>query len=1028
MRHWLWPLLLLALVASIASAQRLTTFAWDADPNWPPGTTIELCGNGDVCLSGITGTQATLDLPVQPGAVIEGRARAIPPPGHQCGEPLATCPPSKWATVAQTWPASGTNLTVRFAPLPLPPTDSEISMTRHIEETFEGTGAPSGWYVSNGGDGIVDFDYTDAPLSGSKSLRMVNASSEGSYAIDKFLAAASAINKGYFYFQFKLIDPPNNNEIQIGTEILQTYYVTDDISIVEPQLLLRVTNGRVLGAQWAGSTSQTLGGSTALTLGTVYHVFGYFSIPTANARNGWIKISTDGVRPSTNEIAFDSWNPGNSYSSIDAIGFTTLRSSMAGPYEFVVDNLIVDDDPIFITDDPNIDFIGSGAQAVSTTSGGSVTAAWPAGYTAVANDVAVLIGAGMHNNGTSLAPSDPSGWTQVATRFREVGTYDLQLTVWIKKLSDSESAPQLTVPAAYSTTSGGLSAQVAVYRGVDSATLQDATAVASDAAAAASFQPTGITTATDGAMVLSIVASADDNALRTSISRDFAERMYGAGWDTTTGGDHAVGMADRWVASAGAVSSPTWLQTSVGTDAWAGITLALKPAGIEESVTLTVGNSVHAHAAQAPALTQAHALAVQNSVHGHLAQALNLSASVTLSVDPAQHSHTAQLLDLLQAHALAVQNSLHGHLAADIGLTQAHVLTTAGSVHGHSATAPTLTAGGSLTVANAVHAHVAQGLSLAQAHAMAVQGSLHGHSAQPVTLTQAHVLEPAASVHGHSAQTADLSQAHVLATASSIHDHASQSLELTQAHILDSAASVHGHTSEPLNLTQAHALAVQNSVHGHLLQSLELSTGQTLSVGSTVHAHVCQGLSLTQAHQLAILNSAHGHASQSLELTQAHVLAPASSIHGHVAESPTLSTAFALNIASAAHGHIAQSLALTQAHVLDLQGSVHGHVAAGVALIQGFALIVGDSVHGHAATPLTLDQSFVLAIQNAVHQHHAAALELATQVTLVVSDAMHGHFVTAAADLALPPGDRIFVVEAEDRVFVVIPDDRIFVV
>jgi hypothetical protein len=106
MRRWIW--LLLALVASVASGQRLTTFAWDAGADWPTGTTVELCGTGDVCQTGITGTQGTLLLPVSPGEVIQGMARAIPPPGYQCGEPLALCPPSEWATVAQTWPAAPT--------------------------------------------------------------------------------------------------------------------------------------------------------------------------------------------------------------------------------------------------------------------------------------------------------------------------------------------------------------------------------------------------------------------------------------------------------------------------------------------------------------------------------------------------------------------------------------------------------------------------------------------------------------------------------------------------------------------------------------------------------------------------------------------------------------------------------------------------------------------------------------------------------------------------------------------------------
>jgi hypothetical protein len=96
----------LILVTMTASAERLTTFGWDIDPSWLPGTTIELCGTGEICQSGITGTQGTLLLPVSQGEVINGRARAIPPDGYQCGFPPTDCPPSDWVMVTQTWPSA----------------------------------------------------------------------------------------------------------------------------------------------------------------------------------------------------------------------------------------------------------------------------------------------------------------------------------------------------------------------------------------------------------------------------------------------------------------------------------------------------------------------------------------------------------------------------------------------------------------------------------------------------------------------------------------------------------------------------------------------------------------------------------------------------------------------------------------------------------------------------------------------------------------------------------------------------------
>ena len=231
-----------------------------------------------------------------------------------------------------------------------------------------------------------------------------------------------------------------------------------------------------------------------------------------------------------------------------------------------------------------ITFIGAGVQEVKTGSGLNSAAAWPDGYTAVAGDVAVLIGAGKHNNGSSLAPSDPDDYTQVATSFREVGTYDLQVTVWTRILRNGEARPRITVPAAYSTTSGGLSAQVAVFRGVDGTTPEDVTAAVSSAAAATTWTPTGVTTATNGAWVLSIVASADDNALDLSAAQGFTLRMSGADYDTTAGGDHAVGLATDEVDTAGTPTMCTWNQSMVGADAWVGITMSLRPAAVSVAI------------------------------------------------------------------------------------------------------------------------------------------------------------------------------------------------------------------------------------------------------------------------------------------------------------------------------------------------------------------------------------------------------------------------------------------------------------
>lgn len=110
----------------VAQARQIT-FAWDVDPAWPDGTTVELEVNG-ASANGITENQYTLDVPVQPGDEINARARAIPPEGYECclGEivsdggdppvyscsiPLEICPLSTWSVpLVQTVPQDPSGL------------------------------------------------------------------------------------------------------------------------------------------------------------------------------------------------------------------------------------------------------------------------------------------------------------------------------------------------------------------------------------------------------------------------------------------------------------------------------------------------------------------------------------------------------------------------------------------------------------------------------------------------------------------------------------------------------------------------------------------------------------------------------------------------------------------------------------------------------------------------------------------------------------------------------------------------------
>jgi len=88
-----WLFLLLLPMAAIAQP---INFSWDNAPSNPPGTTTELVVNS-ISYTGLIGNTATIDLPISQGQNIDAIARAIPPYGYQCGDPLALCPPSIWS-------------------------------------------------------------------------------------------------------------------------------------------------------------------------------------------------------------------------------------------------------------------------------------------------------------------------------------------------------------------------------------------------------------------------------------------------------------------------------------------------------------------------------------------------------------------------------------------------------------------------------------------------------------------------------------------------------------------------------------------------------------------------------------------------------------------------------------------------------------------------------------------------------------------------------------------------------------------
>lgn len=221
-------------------------------------------------------------------------------------------------------------------------------------------------------------------------------------------------------------------------------------------------------------------------------------------------------------------------------------------------------------------YVASGAQAVTVTIGATLSPALPAGL--AVGDVMVMEIAG-RCNGSTITNTFANTWNLKGERFREIGAgaTDLYLGVYTRIAGVGEAAPTVTPDADFltSSTTGGVSAQISAYRYC--ITDLDVAAAVNDAAAAATWTPPAVTTVTPNCMIISCVATSDDNALNHNTANSFTLAMSGASYDTTTGSDHAVGMAYLLKTTAGAVTMCIWNESAVGNDAWVGVTIALRP-------------------------------------------------------------------------------------------------------------------------------------------------------------------------------------------------------------------------------------------------------------------------------------------------------------------------------------------------------------------------------------------------------------------------------------------------------------------
>lgn len=234
-----------------------------------------------------------------------------------------------------------------------------------------------------------------------------------------------------------------------------------------------------------------------------------------------------------------------------------------------------------------------GVGALSAATSGNITAAFPAAYSPTAGHLSVVVMVGKAATlsvDNSPASNTLATYTKRAAAFRTGGN-GLQIAIYYKVFAGGEAAPIFTIPTDWAGASQGASVTQIVFSGVRTSHPFDTTETTVEQAANP-FTPASITTVTANAMVVSVALTNDDNSLAFSTANSFTANASGASYQTTTGGDHSIGIGTLIKATAGAVTMCVWNQTVNGTDGSLCMTLALQDSASGTTYSQTVSGGI----------------------------------------------------------------------------------------------------------------------------------------------------------------------------------------------------------------------------------------------------------------------------------------------------------------------------------------------------------------------------------------------------------------------------------------------------
>jgi hypothetical protein len=184
-------------------------------------------------------------------------------------------------------------------------------------------------------------------------------------------------------------------------------------------------------------------------------------------------------------------------------------------------------------------------------------------------------------------------------------------------------------------------------------------------------------------------------------------------------------------------------------------------------------------------------------------------------------------------------------------------------------------------------------------------------------------------------------------------------------------------------------LVVSECSHDQAADSPILTQVHTLVTQEASHIQPADSPSLTQVHTLAVQEASHAQNVDSPSLVQNYILAVSESFHIQGVDSPILSQQHNLSVSDGEHVQAADSPALNQAHNLQISEASHAHEGESPVLSQAHNLVVAEASHNHLADSPELTQAHTLIVSEATHAHSAEEPVLDVSSILEVSEASH---------------------------------------